>query len=94
MRKRTLLFVALLAMLALPIAQSSPSTAVSPALYTVLADGTADASGGHGTGTNIKVTTPHKPNNQAGRRSTSPSSGALGSTLMAIVAALVSSIGL
>ena len=91
---KRLLFVAVLVVLMLPTAQSSPMAgSLSPSSYIVLADANTDPTGGHTTGGNMKVSPPrglgrHFANDGGGVAS--PEAGAL---LRTIVALLLSSIG-
>jgi hypothetical protein len=90
-RNRTLLSLALLLVLALPVLQTTTVRNLqSPSPYTALADASTDATGGHSTGATMRVAPTHPAGNQyrAGQsRGTLP-------TFIEIFAALLSAIRL
>ena len=90
MRKRILLSLALLLVFALPVLQSSPSRGLSSSAYTALADATPDPSGGHTSGSGMKVAPPHNASN---RYREGQSRGTLPG-LIGIISALLSAIRL
>jgi len=82
--------LALMIVLVLPLAQSSSAARLlSCSPYITFADSTSDPSGGHGTGTNLKVA-PHWTNNRTGTGRQSGWSWSAGTLLTAIVEALLS----
>ena len=88
MTKRTLLSLAVLLVLALPVLQSSMTRSVRfPSPYAAIADTSSDASGGHSTGTTARFAPPQRDNKQYRAnqsRGTLPAFGIIAALLSAI----------